>query len=449
MADTSEPRGLTRQLAQWIASTASADIPAGAHGPILRGGIDCEGVLLAGRNEPVVQHLLQAFAVRSAPQAGDAPVLVDRGWAAPAVAALLNTTAAHALDYDDTGLDGHPSVVLASATSALATAEGSTPLEARCAYALGYETWAELSQRDAPRHTKGWHPTAVFGCVGTAAAAAWLLRLDAARTQHALGIAASMAAGVVANFGSMTKPLQVGYAAHNGIQAALLARGGITASEDALEGPRGLLVALSPAGAPRLDGAAARGRPWRILEQGLNIKRFPICYALHRATDAALALHRRLEGRAVERITVELGVHQAGMLRQALPANGLDAKFSAPFAMACALLHGRVGLAELEDAVVQQPALRAMMARVEVRIVPGEDPQEPIFAPADRVLLVLADGTELASEPVVRALGHASRPLGLDALREKYLDCAVRSTQPAQALQRWAVLENEFAQHAA
>lgn len=415
--------GLTASLGRFIAGLQPADVPTEARRTVRRGIADCMGVLYAGRDEPVTGHALAMVAMGAA---GEAIVLGDRGRATAPDAAFVNATAAHALDYDDTGLDGHPSVVLAPAVLAEAQRLGATWGQAVAAYVAGYETWAELVFRDADKHHgKGWHPTAVFGTVACAAASAHLRRLDAHQAAQALGIAASMAGGLVANFGSMTKPLQVGWAARNGLLAAGLAERGVTSSHDALESPRGFLAALSPAGRVRLDGACQAGAPWQILRQGLNIKRYPVCYALHRAVDAALSLRPRLEGRLhqISRITIAMGRLQAAMLRSSRPVTGLDAKFSAEYALACAMLNGRLGLAELSDAAVNAPEVQALLRRVQVEPLDAQDPEEPLFSPADLLRVQLDDGTLLDADPVHRALGHATRPIDDAALKEKFLDC--------------------------
>lgn len=274
-----------------------------------------------------------------------------------------------------------------------------------------------------------------------AAAGARLRRLDAAQAAHALGIAASMAGGLVANFGSMTKPLQVGWAARNGLLAARLAERGVTASPDALESPRGFLAAISPQGrvdrerpcaASAASAAGAAGAPWQIVQQGLNIKRYPVCYALHRAVDAALALRPALlaatggaehTAESIAGIEVTLGTLQAAMLRSPRPTTGLDAKFSAEYALACALARGRLGLADLQDDAVNAPDLQALLRRVQVRRDEARDAEEPLFSPADRLRVTLHDGRVLEAEPVRRALGHATRPIDDAALRAKFDDC--------------------------
>ena len=432
--------GLTQELGQFVAALDGAAVPAPARAAVRRGIADCVGVLLAGRNEPVVELAAATIAVAAA---GEAAVLVDRGRAAAADAAFVNATAAHVFDYDDTGLDGHPSVVLAPVVLAEAERTGGRWGDCVTAYVAGYETWAELSGRDLDRHHgKGWHPTAVFGTVAAAAAVARFRRLPPAQAAHALGIAASMAAGVVANFGSMTKSLQVGWAVRNGMHAAALAERGATAAPDALEHPRGLLAALSPAGRVRLDGPCQAGRPWQIERQGLNIKRYPVCYALHRAVDAAATLHPALAGRTseIEQVVVHLGRLQAAMLRSSRPTTGLDARFSAEYAVACMLLRGHVQLADFDDAQVNDAAVQALLRKVTVQPDAAVDALEPIFSPADHVEVLLRDGTHLVSEPVARALGHATRPIDATALQVKFDDCAGRSAEPPLAARLWARL---------
>jgi len=423
--------GLTRQLAEFVASLEYERLPAEAVQTVKRGTIDCIGVLFAGREEPVVR--LTRELIRVDATAGEARVLFDRGFASAPESALVNGTAAHALDYDDTGLDGHPSVVLVPAMLAEGERLGANGTELICAYVAGYETWAELSFRDADRHhEKGWHPTAVFGTVAAAAAAARLARLGADRTACAMGIAASMASGLAANFGTMTKPLQVGRAAQNGVLAARLAAAGLTASPDALEHRSGFLRALSPAGRVRTDGEIAAGRDWHILRYGINIKRYPVCYAVHRTIDAVLGLaaKRRFPADAVEALEISMGRAQAGMLRNHAPRTALDAKFSAEFAVASAIVAQRVGLAELNDAFVSNASVQSIFPKVRVESITEFDPEDPLFSPFDEVRITLRDGTVLASGPVRRARGHAQNPISLDELHAKFDDCVAGALAP-------------------
>lgn len=415
--------GLTEQLAAFVASLDYERVPLAGVETVKRGVIDCLGVMFAGRDDPLVGIVMSM--VRQSP-AAEARLLFDRGRTVAGEAALVNGIAAHILDYDDVALDGHPSVVLVPAILAEGERLGADGRALIAAYVAGYETWAELRARDADKHhAKGWHPTAVFGTVAAAAAASRLARLDAKRTQCALGLAASMAGGIVANFGSMTKALQVGRAAQNGILAARLAAEGVTASADALEHPYGFLHAISPAGRVRAEGAIQAGADWHIVRHGLNVKRYPVCYAVHRAIDAALDLRARhgIEPQSIASVEVTLGRTQAVPLREHRPVTPLQAKFSAEFAMASALIAGRVGMAELTEPFIAQPEVRSLMTKVQLAYTDERDPEDSLVAPCDHVRIALANGAALESAPVRYARGHARNPITVDELLAKFVDC--------------------------
>ena len=357
---------LTLALGCFVADLGLRQIPAEGAALARTGIADCFGVLIAGARDPEI-----ALVDRELGHAGGAMLvsLIPSGARrTPETAALINGVAAHVLDYDDVSLDGHPSAVLVPAILAQGEASGSSGAEMLTAYIAGFEVWAELLVREGvPLHRKGWHPTAVLGPVAAAAACAKLRGLDAKGAATAMAIAASMSSGLVANFGTMTKSFQVGRAAQSGVIAARLAQAGLTASLDALEHPAGLLMALSPDGEPELDRAFSAGeKEWHILSHGLNIKRYPICYATHRSIDAALDLVQRydLNPGQVERIHVSTGKTQLLMLRNSAPQTGLEAKFSMQFAMAAALVARHVGLQELTDDFVRRPEVQALFRRV-------------------------------------------------------------------------------------
>lgn len=412
--------GLTQELGVLVSTLEYMNIPAPAVATAKRGFIDCVGVMFAGRDEPVVRVLRDTL---SFPVSGESTILFDKGQTTSPEAALINTAAGHALDYDDVAIDGHPSVVLVPAILAEGERLRASGRELIAAYVAGYEVWGELASRDADKlHAKGWHPSGVFGAVAAAAAGAKLAKLDAARATHALAAAASMSAGLTANFGSMMKPLQVARAAQSGLIAARLAAKGFTASPDALEHRGGFLAAFSPAGRVRTDGKLAQ---WHIVKNGLNIKRYPVCYALHRSIDGLVLLlsKNKVESESVKEVELSIGKFQAGMLRHSRPQNALDAKFSAEFAASSAVVAGRVGLAELSDGFVRSAPVQQMLAKVKIRAVDDPDPEDPLFSRSDSVRVTLNDGTVLAGEPVTHALGHAHNPLGLEELRLKFDDC--------------------------
>ena len=415
---------LTLDLGRFVADLDLRHVPAEGAATARTGIADCFGVLVAGARDSEI-----ALIDRELGSAAGGPLasLIPSGARRTVeTAALLNGVAAHVLDYDDVSLDGHPSAVLVPAILAQGEASGAGGAEMLAAYVAGFEVWGELLSREpVPLHRKGWHPTAVLGPIGAAAACAKLRRLDADKTAIAMAIAASMASGLVANFGSMTKSFQVGRAAQSGVIAARLAAAGLTASRAALEHPAGLLAALS------VEGNAARDRPfsaaqkeWHIVSHGLSIKRYPICYATHRSIDAALDLVMRydLAPADVARIQVSTGKTQMLMLRNSAPQTGLEAKFSMQFAMAAALVARKVGLRELTDDFVRRPDVQAIFPRVALE---GTDATKPgsNFAPFDAVAITTAQGKTLTSGPVEYAKGSHERPLTREELWSKFADC--------------------------
>ena len=266
-------KALTAGLAEFVANIRPDTIPERCLFGARIGMLDCVGTMIAGAREEAPK-LVAGIAPTSTANDG-APEIPSGRNLTPADAALVNGTSAHVLDYDDVGMDGHPSAVLTSAILAEGWPLGASGLDALTAYVVGYEVWALMQDLEPGRmHERGFHPTAIWGTLACAAACARLNRLDAQQTTHAIAIAASLAAGVSANFGTMTKSLHVGRSAQAGVLAARLAKAGFTGSPDALEHSRGFMRAHSPSGEPRLSPADWQlGRKWRMAELGINIKR--------------------------------------------------------------------------------------------------------------------------------------------------------------------------------
>jgi 2-methylcitrate dehydratase PrpD len=416
--------GLTAEIGAFLAGISPGSVPGTAAATVRDGFIDCIAVMIAGWEEPAARIVRGAMIGE---RSGDtALAFFGLEGAAPELA-LAYATAAHALDYDDTALSGHPSAVLVPAILAEGRAGGADGPLMIAAYVAGYEVWAELIARDEDQHhRKGWHPSAVFGPLAAAAAASVLMGLDAGKSRHAIGIAASMAGGIVGNFGTMTKPFQLGRAAQSGVLAARLARAGLTAAEDALESETGFLQAISPRGRVDRRAPSHLGIDWRIARHGLNLKLYPVCYAMHRALDAMAAL-RAAHGFAatdVASIDIEMGDTAAMMLRHHRPRTPLEAKFSAEFGMAAIAISGHCGMAQLSEAFLLRDDLRELLQRVSVTPLFEKDPDQPAHSPYDRVSVTLRDGSILQSEPVAHPLGHFRRPAGADSLWRKFEECA-------------------------
>jgi 2-methylcitrate dehydratase PrpD len=428
---------LSQALAERCSADASAQFAAadrGALASLVRTAfIDTIACILAGRGEEPTRVVHQWVRTRGAGQ-GDASVLFGTERADSASAALVNGVAGHALDYDDVGLAGHPSVVIVPALLAEHERTGQGGFALVQAYARGYAVWSELQRRiHVSLHARGWHPSAVFGVLAVAAAVASLRGLDARRTANALGIAASSASGVIANFGSMTKPLHLGRAAEAGIHAVELAQAGLDASADALDARAGLLVAL--AGDPSrvdLDSAVPEDFASTLLRMRPGIKKYPVCYAVHRVVDGVLDLAARHRFTPADVLAVQATISEttAGVLRHHDPRTLTEARFSMEFAVATAIARGRLGIAEVSASSLQDPAVRALMQRVQTRTVQTSCPLEPSFAYTDQVAVTLRDGTTLDSGPIRFARGHAELPLDDAQLREKLFSCVEPGEEP-------------------
>lgn len=417
--------GLTRQVADFIASVSPDDVPATLKEAAKSGMTDCIAVTVAGSGEDAVR-LVSELVAPAAQTEGSAPLIPGGTLYSAPDAALVNGVAGHALDYDDVGMDGHPSVVLTPAILAEGWALGASGEAALTAYVAGYEVWALLMTLEPGKmHERGFHPTATMGTLATATACAVLHGLDADRASHAVAIAASLASGLVANFGTMTKPLHAGRAAQSGVLAARLAARGFTAAEDVLEHATGFMKAHSASGAPDLsERDHGLGREWRFAGLGLNIKRYPLCYSTHRAIDAMLDIveGHDLKPADVREIRVGAGTPELLMLRNHAPKTGLEAKFSMEFAMASALVARKVGLSELSDAFVRRPEIVEAMGKVTSTAIHDGIAGMP-DSPADTVEVELVSGDVLTHEPVQYARGSWQKPLDRDGLYAKYSDC--------------------------
>src|SRR5438067_2548491 len=439
---------LTRSLGTFVSELRLAAIPSDALSVVHTGFADCVGTMIAGSVEDPPKILLQALA----PPAGDVNLYLVGPRAPAPEAAWINGTAAHALDYDDVALRGHPSTVLVPAILAEGESLGATGAQLATAYVAGYEVWADLQRREpAQHHEKGWHPTGIFGAIAAAAACASLRGLDAEKATQAIALGASQSAGLVANFGTMTKPFHAGRAAHAGVISARLAELGFTAAADALEHPQGFLSAVSPEGKADRDGPSpVLGEEWHILKQGLSIKKYPACYCTHRALDGMLDLlaQRPLKASEIARITASISDTHALILRNHQPQTGLEGKFSMEFAMAAAVISRRASLGEYTDEFVRRAEVQELMRRVTVVTNQNYDPVQVGASAYDQVTVELTNGERIESEKVRRARGHADLPLGEAELFDKFracLDIGGARISPEALFGRLKTLENHSA----
>ena len=435
---------LTSDIAGFVASVSAGAAPERCNFGARIGMLDCVGTMIAGADEQAVKIVAQMVPAYTGNDG--APEIPGGRNLSASDAALVNGVAAHVLDYDDVGMDGHPSAALTPAILAEGWTLGASGAEAIAAYVAGYEVWALLQELEpGALHERGFHPTAIWGTLAAAAACARLNHLNTDETTNAIAIAASLAAGTVANFGTMTKSLHAGRTAQSGVLAARLAKAGFTGSPDALEHKAGFMRAHTASGHPAVErGDWGLGSDWRLPKMGINIKRYPMCYGTHRAIDAMLDLAQEhdLKPDAIDEIHVRMGDAQDLMLRNREPKTALEAKFSMEFAMASALIARKVGLKELDDDFVRRDDIVAVMRKVTRSTTDERMADMPPFAPDDRLSIRLKSGETLAHEPVVRPKGHWQKPLTEAELREKFLDCTEGRLGRRQAEALFAKLNN-------
>ena len=282
------PAPLTRTLGAFASGLRFDAIPAAALEAVRIGYTDSIAAMFGCLFSPVNRLTLDSLGPRGA--AGEARIYLGAERASAHDAILANAVAIASEDFDDIALRGsHPSSILVPAIVGECEALGLGGKDAMCAYVVGYEVWARLVEREPDQLLKkGWHQTPVIGTVAAAAALANLRRLDPAKATSAIAIACSFTGGLAANFGSLARPYQVGRAAAAGAQAARLAQAGMTGNPTAIEAANGFLFSISPAGRMDLDTPLDDlGSAWRIQTVGLNVKKYPMGLATHRAIDGA------------------------------------------------------------------------------------------------------------------------------------------------------------------
>jgi 2-methylcitrate dehydratase PrpD len=362
------------------------------------------------------------------------------------MAALMNGVLAHSLDYDDTHLPSvlHPSASVIPAALAAAEAAGADGAATIAAIACGLEVCVRLGMAGYDEQSRnsiffehGQHATSICGALGAAVSAGLLYGLDAEHITHSLGLAASMASGIIeANrTGGTVKRMHCGWAAHAGVSAAQLVRHGFTGPPTVLEGRFGFFQAwlhgqFNPAAIS--DGL---GEEWAV--PGIFFKPYPANHFTHTAIDAAAAIRRR--GVDLDDIeSMELGV-AAAIVRtigepidvKRTPTTGYMAQFSGPYAVVAGLLGGgglEVGLDDFTDELAQDPRRRQLMKLVSVV---ADDRCTAVFPHQfPSVLRVrLRNGEELVEE-VMANRGGPQRPLSYDELATKFEDNAARMLAP-------------------
>ncbi len=413
------------KLAAFVSQLGVDDVPAEVRTAAVRRVLDSVGSIIGGSQEGQVRAVRERWLEVN--PAGSISLLgTDRALGiGPAV--FLNALAAHTLEMDDVhiGSKTHIGAVVVPAAWGTAQLVGASGEDLVLAVICGYEVTSRIGMAFgvSAHRARGWHATSTAGTFGAAAAAAKLLGLDAQATAYALGLAGAQSFGTwgFLGDGASNKVLNPARAAQSGVEAALLAQAGMTGPVHILTAEDGGILSMM-SDAPEVERATeGLGEAWEICR--VDSKPYPACRSTHCVIDGVLALRSGCgisahDVRSIDVETYEVGYRQCAEKEGSIhPVNAVQAKFSTPFTAACALLYGKVTLAQLEADVIGDPELRSLMDKVHVRAT-----EEFTSAYPDhwgcRVRITLTDGT--AREVTVPdASGGVASPLSAEQIERK------------------------------
>ena len=412
---------LAERLAALIADLTPAGLPQAVRAKCEDLLIDVIGLCVTARNEGYVQSALAGL-----DDDGPCTAIGHTRTLTSAGAAFINGTAAHGEDFDDTFEGGpvHAGAVIVPAVLAACERHRPDGGAALLGIAVGSEVMCRLSTV-VPKavHKAGFHPTAIFGTMGAAAGVGAALKLNAKQIVDALGIAGSLASGIIEYLaeGAWTKRLHPGWSAQAGLRAALLARGGFYGPRTVFEGVHGLFHGFAHTTEGNYDALISSfGERWVI--ETLAFKPYPCGTMAHPYIDCA----RRLAGRGirpseVRELVCEVAEGTVHRLWEPLaakqrPPNGYAAKFATPFLLATGFVRGGVGLDAFTEAAVCDEAVRTLAAKVRYVIDP-DNPYPNGFT--GHIRAVLNDGS-VVEERQPHFRGGAHEPLTRADLEEKF-----------------------------
>src|SRR3954463_10086257 len=413
---------IAEQLADRIVAVDAAKLPEAARTKFEETLIDVVGLCLAARNEDYVKAARDGW-----DEDGPCTAIGHKRALSAAGAAFVNGTAAHGEDFDDTFEGGpvHSGAVIVSAVLATAERHGIGGKAALEGVAVGIEIMARLALV-APKmvHKAGFHPTAVFGAMGAAAAVGKALGLDRKQIADALGIVGSMASGIIEYLaeGTWTKRMHAGWAAQSGMRAALMARAGFSGPRTVFEGSHGFFHGFANTTKGDFDAVTGDfGSRW--IGQTLAFKLYPCGTMTHPYIDCARRLGARgIKPDDVAEMICDVGegtVHRLWepLAAKQIPRNGYAGKFSQPYCIAAGFIRGNVGLSDFSDEAVRDPAVVALAQKVRYRIDPN-NPYPDNFT--GHIRMTLRDGSVIEErQPHMR--GGAHEPLGQQDIEDKFL----------------------------
>ena len=434
--------GATETIASWIVDTSYEDIPPEAIRVANESCFDLLGVILAGSTQPVGE-IIQQY-VDDSGGSNQATVLASGLQTSLANAALANGTMGHALDYDDFGGFGHPTVAIFPALLALGESLNSSGRDLLEAYVIGCELGLALQHTTKyAQMERGFHSTAVIGRMAATAACAKLVGLDQEQTVIALGIAGSMASGVIHNFGTMVKPLHAGLTCRDAVMAVQFAQRGFTAGHQIFEHPLGFTTPILGEGIYDLNQMAENlGNPFRV-QDALIIKKYPCCGGNHAMLDSLFSLMREhnFTWDDVASAEVDQSFLSIVMLYTE-PDDPLKGKFSAKYNVAAALVDGEVGIDTFSEEKIADPVIGEAMEKVTTRVLSKwEESGGEVFKGLP-IRITLKDGRtfeHITDRDMI--LGGAKNPWGFDNIRGKFevnAGLVLSEDRVAETVQTWS-----------
>ena len=433
---------IAKTLAHWIENLSSADLPDAVTRACANTVIDTMGLAFSARNTDYVRALRDSWTGEGLCS------VIGAGDHRPAeAAAMINGTAAHGEDFDNTfeGCPVHPGAVIVPAVLAIAENEQLSGTDVLRGIAVGQELMCRMGlAAQKGIHAAGFHPTAVIGAMGATAAVAAATRTTPVATANALGVAGSMASGIIEYLadGSWTKRMHAGWAAQSGLRALAMGRAGFQGPVTVFEGTHGFFHAFAPSVSPDLNLLTTQlGDRWEIA--GLAFKPFACGTMAQPFVDCAIGLAKRgIRADDIRNLECSVGEGTVHRLWEPLelkrnPPTAYAAKFSTPYCIAIAFLRSDAGLAEFDETSIRDSSVLALSRRVSYVIDPeNEYPQNY----SGHIRATLSDGTVVEErQPYLR--GGVQEPLERTALIKKCeANISYGGSDPALAttVARWA-----------
>ena len=358
---------LTKTLCGYLAQTQFSDLSARAVSKARRGVLDWLGCALAGSQHPTI--CIQLAVLQEAGGRPQATVFGRNLKLGLLDAPLANGQMGHLYDFDDTHMGGvllHTSSPVLSALFALAERAPVSGRDFMLAYAVGFEAGVRAGLATPEHHSGGWHLTGTLGSIAAGVAAGKLISLNKQTLTYAMGIAATQAAGMQQNRGTMCKSFHAGKAGANGVLAALLAEKGFDSTQEIMEGEKGFSRIYSKTAAPEqlTAGLGASGTPWLIESNGH--KPYACGVVLHPLIDAVIALRAKANIAPADVDEIRLRVHPLALSITGVvePSTGLQSKFSLYHSAAAAYVDGNAGILQYTDAKANDPIVVALRRKV-------------------------------------------------------------------------------------